>query len=112
MEENKEKEKHWIERLADTIADSKEGPYSLTSGVTTSGPVHWGTICEFLYQYTITNELKDRGCEARAYFVADVLDAFDKINSELIFYENVMRPELGKPLIYTLDPIGCHSSLA
>ena len=44
------------------------------------------------------------------HFVGDILDAFDAIPTDVKEYESMLKPELGKPLVYTIDPFGCHKS--
>ena len=102
--------KHWTEILVDRLLDEKKAPYSITGGMTTSGPAHLGTICEFLYPAVIKQSLKNKGVEADFNFIGDILDAFDGIPFELQKYSDVLTPELGKPLVYTIDPMGCHTS--
>ena len=102
--------KHWTEILVDRLLEEKKAPYSITGGMTTSGPAHLGTICEFLYPAVIRQSLKNRGIDADFNFIGDILDAFDGIPFEMQKYADVLTPELGKPLVYTLDPMGCHKS--
>jgi len=103
--------KHWVDVIADQLAEEKKQPYVITGGMTTSGPPHLGTVCEFLYPSIIRETLNGRGAESSFYFMADILDAFDSIPFELERYRDVLEPELGKPLVYTKDPVGCHASL-
>jgi lysyl-tRNA synthetase, class I len=102
--------KHWTELLAEQLKKEKKPPYSITGGMTTSGPAHLGTICEFLYPYTIQQTLIGNGEKAEFWFIGDILDAFDGIPLEMQKYKDVLAPELGKPLVYTKDPEGCHGS--
>ncbi len=103
--------KHWIDVLVDQLVEEKKRPYVITGGMTTSGPPHLGTVCEFLYPAIIKEALKERGIESEFHFMADILDAFDSIPYELEKYSAELGPELGKPLVYTKDPVGCHPSL-
>ncbi len=105
------REKHWAEIIADKVIAEKKEPFIITSGITTSGPAHLGTVCEFLYPHTIKQALEERGCKTEFYFIGDILDAFDSIPKELEPYENVLKDELGKPLANVKDPMNCHSSL-
>ncbi len=102
--------KHWTEILADKIVAEKKAPYVITGGMTTSGPAHLGTVCEFLYPAVLKQTLEDKGKSVEMYFFGDILDAFDGIPFEMQKYESVLKPELGKPLVYTKDPLGCHGS--
>lgn len=104
------KNKHWTEILVDRLTDEKKEPYVITGGMTTSGPAHLGTVCEFLYPEVIKQTLENQGKNVEFYFIGDILDAFDSIPFELLKYKDVLAPELGKPLVYTIDPMGCHKS--
>jgi lysyl-tRNA synthetase, class I len=103
--------KHWVEVLTDTLVEQKKEPYVITGGMTTSGPAHLGTVCEFLYPAIIRERLRGRKIRSELHFIADILDAFDSIPFELEKYRKGLEPELGKPLVYTIDPMGCHPSL-
>ena len=94
---------HWSERLADQVL-SRSPPYVITSGVTPSGPVHLGTLCEFLFPEAIYRTLKSKGVEAEFYFIMDDLDALDSVNLELAKYKDFIEAEMGKPLSIAKDP--------
>ena len=104
------KKKHWSEILAERVVREKKPPYVITSGITTSGPVHLGTLCEFLYPEAIRRQLEFMGHSAEFYFIADIYDAFDSV--PLIFEKHraMLEPHLGKPLSDVPDPVGCHPS--
>ncbi len=103
--------KHWIEILVDRLLEEKKPPLVITGGMTTSGPAHLGTVCEFLYPSVIRQALEERGRNAEFNFIGDILDAFDGIPFELLKYSEALTPELGKPLVFVKDPMGCHGSL-
>lgn len=102
--------RHWTDTLAEQVISSKKAPFVITGGMTTSGPVHLGTICEFLYPSVIEEALKKKGKKVQMHFVGDILDALDSIPTEMQKYESVLTQELGKPLVYAKDPLGCHKS--
>ena len=104
--------RHWVEVIADRVVKRKQPPFVVLSGITTSGPVHLGTICEFLFPHALAEELRRRGFDTEMVFVADDLDAFDAIPFQLREYADDLTPELGKPLSSTRDPLGCHASFA
>ncbi|RME79700.1 MAG: lysine--tRNA ligase [Methanobacteriota archaeon] len=102
---------HWAYRLADKIEERKpEGTITITSGITTSGPAHLGTLVEALFPNTIAKALRERGREVRFVFIADILDAFDGIPKGLEEFEEMLTPHLGKPLRDVPDPYSCHAS--
>lgn len=104
--------KHWIEQLGQQVVANGPSPYTITAGMTTSGPTHMGTLCEMLYPQAIFNYLQREGHRARYVFIADILDAFDSIPSSHKPYEAQLIPYLGQPLCRVPDPDGCCHSLA
>lgn len=98
--------KHWVEQLADEIIEKKKPPFIIGSGITTSGPAHLGTLCEFLYPSKIRDVLLKKGYEAKFYFMVDILDAFDSIPTVMKKYEKELTPHLGKPLAHVPDFTG------
>ena len=104
------KSKHWSEILADRVIADKKPPFVVSSGITTSGPTHLGTLCEFLFPSAIVEELKEKGHGAEFYFIADIFDAFDSVPLSMAKHEKQLAPHLGKPLTDVPDPEGCHAS--
>ncbi len=100
------KHKHWSEWLAERVIAEKKEPYVITSGITTSGPAHLGTLCEFLFPDSIRKQLEKRGRKATFYFLADILDAFDSVPLAMEQYKAQLEPHLGKPLSDVPDPTG------
>ena len=101
---------HWSEIIAQDVVETKKKPYVLMSGITTSGPLHPGTLCEFLFADAVAKAIKKEAGACEFLFVADILDAFDNIPEPFKEYEKELIPHLGKPLAHTPDPKGCHSS--
>jgi len=97
---------HWSELLAQRIIAEKREPYVISGGMTTSGPTHLGTVCEFLFPQAIVDSLRYAEKEAKYYFVADIFDAFDGVPSVFEQYRAVLEPHLGKPLTEVPDPTG------
>ncbi len=98
--------KHWAEQLADKVVERKKPPFAVGSGITTSGPAHMGTLCEFLYPSKVRDMLAKGGHEVKFYFMADILDAFDSVPLIMKEYEAQLTPHLGKPLAFVPDPTG------
>lgn len=98
--------KHWVEVIAERAIKEKTAPYTIASGMTTSGPTHLGTLCEFLFPHAIYEYLRERGYESRFIFIADILDAFDSIPVQLKEFK-FLNEELGKPLCRVPDPFEC-----
>jgi lysyl-tRNA synthetase class 1 len=113
MERNSKEERHnrhWVQKLADEVIAERKRPFIITGGMTTSGPAHLGTVCEFLYPAVLKQAIENKREKVEMHFFGDILDAFDSIPLEMQKYENTLKPELGKPLVYTIDPLGCHRS--
>jgi len=102
--------RHWVEILSDRIVAEKEEPFIITSGITTSGSLHVGTLCEFLFSSAIEKYLREKGYRTQFHFIADIFDAFDAVPLNLMKHERQLTPHLGKPLCDVPDPVGCHSS--
>ena len=101
----------WLKKIANEIVSKRKGrAFVIASGLTTSGPAHLGTLSEFIYPYSIVQELRRRGYDAEFIFVADIMDAFDDIPQTLKDKEEMLKPHLGKPLAEVPDPYGCHES--
>lgn len=96
--------KHWSEQLADRVIAEKKEPYVITGGMTTSGPMHFGTLCEFLFPSVIQKAIEKRGKKCDYYFIADILDAFDSVPLDMEKYRAQLEPHLGKPLCNVPDP--------
>lgn len=106
------KNMHWSEIIAREVVEKKQPPYAVMSGITTSGPLHPGTLCEFMFADAIYKSLRKLENGSKFYFVADILDSFDNIPAPFKPYEKELTPHLGKPLAHTPDPMGCHPSFA
>ncbi|MEM4707908.1 MAG: hypothetical protein QXL47_04830, partial [Candidatus Anstonellales archaeon] len=90
-----EKITHWAERLANEVIAKKTEPYIITGGMTTSGPAHLGTVCEFLFPDMVRRVLEGKGRKVKFYFVADIMDAFDSIPASLEEKRKMLEPHLG-----------------
>ncbi|MBN2122609.1 lysine--tRNA ligase [Candidatus Micrarchaeota archaeon] len=112
MSEDAKKNMHWSEIIAEEVLGTREPPYVVMSGITTSGPLHPGTLCEFMFADAVYKSLKKKTKDAKYVFVADILDAFDNVPEPFKKYEEELKPHLGKPLAHTPDPEGCHKSFA
>ncbi|MCX8195152.1 MAG: lysine--tRNA ligase, partial [Candidatus Micrarchaeota archaeon] len=103
---SEKKNMHWSEILAHQIIEEKKEPFVISGGMTTSGPTHLGTVCEFLFPQAIVDALEMNGKSAKFYFVADIFDAFDSVPAVFEKYRTVLEPHLGKPLTSVPDPTG------
>lgn len=102
--------RHWVEQLGTAVLERGPGPYTITGGMTTSGPAHMGTLCEMLYPQAIALHLQRMGKKMRYIFIADILDAFDGVPVAMQSYTTQLTPHLGKPLCHVPDPTGRYPS--
>ncbi|VVB57648.1 Lysine--tRNA ligase [uncultured archaeon] len=102
--------RHWVEQLGQSVLDRGSGPYTITGGMTTSGPAHMGTLCEMLYPQAVAHHLQRMGKKVRYIFIADILDAFDGVPVAMQPYSKQLEPHLGKPLCDVPDPTGRYPS--
>lgn len=105
---------HWSVRLADSLLGLNKRRIVITAGITPSGPVHLGSVCEFLFPEAIYRALrmKNKEIEIKMYFIADVLDALDSVTADLQAYERIIQEDMGKPLSMARDPKGEYRSYA
>lgn len=105
------KSMHWSEIIAKKVIESKKPPYVVAAGITPSGPVHPGTLCEFLFAYAVSKQLKKYG-ETRYVFISDDFDDLDAVPEPLKQYSKIIEEDMGMPLCLARDPAGCHKSFA
>ena len=102
MEQSAKKEninRHWTENLAQEVVSKKKPPFVISGGMTTSGPAHLGTVCEFLYPAALRDEMEEKGnavrygMEEASPFVESAL-----LSSALLCKEKIarLRQEFGK----------------
>jgi len=101
--------KHWSEVFAERIVSEKKEPFVIASGITTSGPTHAGTACEFLYPSALVKYLVDQGYRTEFVFNGDIMDAFDSVPEPLKSL-TWLKDHLGKPLCEVPDPYECCAS--
>lgn len=101
--------KHWSEVIAQEVIKNKKEPFVVASAITTSGPSHVGTMCEFLYPSALVKYLKDNGYKVDFLFIGDIMDAFDSVPQSLKKF-SFLKEHLGKPLCYVPDPYECCES--
>ncbi|MEM4359178.1 MAG: lysine--tRNA ligase [Candidatus Bilamarchaeaceae archaeon] len=105
------KRMHWSEIIAKKISEKRKPPFIVAAGITPSGPVHPGTLCEFLYAHAVSEQLKKYG-KTQYIFISDNMDALDSVPEPLKEYDAILREDMGVPLTYARDPKGCHESFA
>jgi len=111
METDDIKSLHWSEIIAKKVAEKQKPPFVVAAGITPSGPVHPGTLCEFLFAYAVSKQLKKYG-KTSYVFVSDDFDDLDAVPEPLKEHGKTINEDMGMPLSLARDPVGCHKSFA
>ncbi|NYT02072.1 MAG: lysine--tRNA ligase, partial [Methanosarcinales archaeon] len=98
---------HWADVVAEKLAD--QGPQTLATGITPSGPVHIGNMREVMTAEAVYRALLDRGAEARLIYIAD---NYDRLRRLYPFLPQSFQEHVGKPLSEIPCPDGCCESYA
>ncbi len=104
---------HWADLTADRIIrqlGDKE-TYTLASGITPSGVVHFGNFREVITTEFVAKALKERGKNVRFIFSWDDYDTFRKVPANLPKQEK-LKEYLFQPIVDTPDPHGQAESYA
>jgi len=100
----------WLNTIVDElIARHPEGEIIVSSGVSPSGPYHLGTLREVLTAEVITNEVRDRGRQAKHLHICDDLDVFRKVPANI---PESYKKYLGVPLCDIPSPEDPNKSYA
>lgn len=104
---------HWADMTADRIikqCGDKE-LYTLASGITPSGVVHFGNFREVMTVDLVARGLKKKGKKVRFIFSWDDYDTFRKVPANLP-KQDELKKYLFQPIVDTPDPYGEHESYA
>ena len=104
---------HWADLTADKLirANNDKELYTLASGITPSGVVHFGNIREVITVDLVARGLKKRGKKVRFLFSWDDYDTFRKVPANMPKQEELQK-FLFNPIVDTPDPFGEHESYA
>ncbi|TDJ07997.1 MAG: lysine--tRNA ligase [Deltaproteobacteria bacterium] len=104
---------HWADQTADRIIRQKgeKDHYTLASGITPSGVVHFGNFRETMTVDLVARALKDRGKKVRFIFSWDDYDTFRKIPKNMPNPESLEK-YLFQPIVDTPDPFNKRESYA
>ena len=104
---------HWSDITADRIirqrGDKEE--YTLASGITPSGIVHFGNFRETITVDLVANALRKRGKKVRFIFSWDDYDTFRKVPKNMPKQE-LLETYLFRPIVETPDPYEKEDSYA
>lgn len=104
---------HWADMTADRIIREKgdKDVYTLASGITPSGTVHFGNFREVITVDLVARALRRKGKTVRFIFSWDDYDTFRKIPKNMPKQEELEK-YLFNPIVDTPDPYGNHESYA
>ena len=103
---------HWADLTADKlIRQEDKETYTLASGITPSGVVHFGNFREVMTSELVARGLKKRGKKVRFIFSWDDFDTFRKVPANLPKQDELAK-YLFQPIVDTPDPFGEHESYA
>lgn len=103
---------HWADLTADKLIRQEDKEvYTLASGITPSGVVHFGNFREVMTTELVARGLKKRGKKVRFIFSWDDYDTFRKVPANLPKQEELAK-YLFQPIVDTPDPFGEHESYA
>jgi lysyl-tRNA synthetase class 1 len=104
---------HWADLTADKLirANNDKDLYTLASGITPSGVVHFGNFREVITVDLVARGLKKRGKKVRFIFSWDDYDTFRKVPANMPNQAELQK-FLYNPIVDTPDPFGEHESYA
>ncbi|MGZ3807892.1 MAG: lysine--tRNA ligase, partial [Bacteriovorax sp.] len=104
---------HWADLTADKLirANQDKELYTLASGITPSGVVHFGNFREVITVDLVARALRKRGKKVRFIFSWDDYDTFRKVPLNLPKQDELAK-FLFNPIVDTPDPFGEHESYA
>lgn len=104
---------HWADITADRIIKQKgdKEEYTLASGITPSGTVHFGNFREVITTDMVARGLRARGKKVRFIFSWDDYDTFRKVPLNLPKQEE-LKTYMFRPIVDTPDPFEVHESYA
>lgn len=104
---------HWADMTADRIIKQlgDKQSYTVASGITPSGTVHFGNFREVITVDFVAKALRRRGKDVRFIFSWDDYDTFRKIPKNMPNQEELEK-YMFQPIVDTPDPYGKNSSYA
>ncbi|MGK0366882.1 MAG: lysyl-tRNA synthetase class 1 [Thermoproteota archaeon] len=105
--------KHWSDITAERIIRDKgeKDVYTVASGITPSGTVHFGNFREVITVDMVARALKRKGKKVRFIFSWDDYDTFRKIPTNMP-KQDELEKYMFQPIVDTPDPYGVEDSYA
>ena len=104
---------YWADQIAQNLIKSKKRKsFTVASGITPSGTIHFGNFREIITTDIVARALKDAGAKVRFIYSWDDYDRFRKIPGNMP-KKNILKKNLGKPVINVPNVFGTkHKSYA
>ena len=104
---------YWADQVAENLIKSrKKKSFTVASGVTPSGTLHFGNFREIITTDIIARALRDKGMKVRFIYSWDDYDRFRKVPGDMP-KKNILKRNLGKPVINVPNVFGTkHKSYA
>ncbi|OUJ19235.1 Lysyl-tRNA synthetase class I [Methanonatronarchaeum thermophilum] len=100
---------HWSISKADEAVKWKGDRHVVASGISPSGPIHYGNFREILTADLMHKALGRVEADSELIFI---FDDFDPLRKVYPYLDSSYREHVGKPLTMVPDPEGCHGSYA
>ncbi|OUR94192.1 lysine--tRNA ligase [Halobacteriovorax marinus] len=112
-QDNQPKLIHWADFAADRIIRQQgdKETYTVASGITPSGDVHFGNFRETITVDLVARALKSRGKKVRFIFSWDDYDTFRKVPKNMPKQDELAK-YMFQPIVDTPDPYGVEESYA
>ncbi len=111
--DNKNTSFHWADITADRVIREKgdKDTYTVASGITPSGVVHFGNFREVITVDLVARALIQKGKKVRFIYSWDDYDTFRKVPGNMPKQEE-LKELLFQPIVDVFDPYGEYSSYA
>jgi lysyl-tRNA synthetase class 1 len=104
---------HWADAIAERIIAEKgdRDSYTLASGITPSGTIHFGKFREVITVDLVARALMSKGKKVRFIYSWDDYDTFRKVPADMPEQE-MLKAHLYQPIVDVPDPYGTAKSYA
>ena len=111
--ENQKQACHWADQIAEKVIREKgdKDAYTVASGITPSGVVHFGNFREVITVDLVARALMQRGKKVRFIYSWDDYDTFRKVPANMPKQEE-LKNYLFQPIVDVPDPFDEYSSYA
>ena len=101
---------HWLDKFIEDVLKLGIKEHVVESGISISGSIHIGNICDLMFADVIRVGLEERGFKAKCIWVADDYDPLDSIPYPVS--RSGFKRYLGMPYTRVPDPFNCCDSWA